>query len=263
MTNDTHRPQFGDKITVWFSCGAASAVAAKMTVQRYDNLCEIEIINNPVAEEDQDNRRFFNDVQAWISKPIKIIGNPAYPDNSAESVWRDRKAMSFPKGAPCTLALKKEVRYAYEAFNMPDWYVFGYTTSEEHRDARRRVENPILPLLIDAGLSKDDCFKIVKDAGIALPRTYAEASRFGSGYPNANCIGCVKATSPTYWNHVRETRPEVFEARANLSRELGVRLVRVKGKRIFLDELDPDERGRDMKTMKVDCGILCEVPNGR
>ena len=128
-------------------------------------------------------------------------------------------------------------------------------------DARRRTENTILPLLINAGLSKNDCFNILKDAGVSLPRTYTEASRFGSGYPNANCIGCVKATSPTYWNHVRETRPEVFEARAKLSRELGVRLVRVKGKRIFLDELNPDARGRDMRTMNVECGILCERQN--
>ena len=254
-------PKEADLITVWFSCGAASAVAAKMAVQKYDNLCQIEIINNPIAEEDEDNRRFLKDVQAWIGKPIKVIGNPTYPDNSAESVWRDRKAMSFPRGAPCTLALKKEVRYAYEVFNKSDWYVFGFTKGEEVRDARRRTENPVLPVLIDAGLSKDDCFEIVKDAGISLPRTYTEASRFGSGYPNANCIGCVKATSPTYWNHVRETRPEVFDARAKLSRELGVRLVRVKGKRIFLDELHPDARGRGMRTMNVECGILCERQN--
>ena len=45
-------------------------------------------------------------------------------------------------------------------------------------------------------------------AGITPPAIYA------LGYPNANCIGCVKAASPTYWNLVRKTHPEVFEERA-------------------------------------------------
>lgn len=285
----------GDKIVVWFSCGAASAVALKRTVEKYGSICEVIAMNNPVAEEDEDNRRFLRDVEEWVGIKIKVVGNPAFPDNSAVSVWEKRKAMSFPHGAPCTEELKKSTRLAFELFNHADWYVFGFTTGEEHRDARRRAEHEILPVLIDEGLSKDDCFKILRDAGIKLPRVYTEASRFGTGYPNANCIGCVKATSPTYWNHVRETRPEVFKQRSDQSRELGVKLCRchpeylpfcskhkdgewhddrtglslhvtdkngrrkLESPRIFLDELPPDARGRDMKTMKIDCGILCEV----
>ena len=77
------------------------------------------------------------------------------------------------------------------------------------------------------------------------------------GYPNANCIGCVKASSPTYWNHVRKMHPKVFNDRAEQSRELGCKLVRVKGKRIYLDELDPKAKGRPMKNMDFECGIFC------
>lgn len=89
-------------------------------------------------------------------------------------------------------------------------------------------------------------------AGVVPPRIYL------MGYPNANCPGCVKATSPTYWNHVRKMHPDVFARRAEQSRRIGAKLVRVKGKRIFLDELDQEAKGRSMKSMNIDCGIFCE-----
>jgi len=40
----------GQIIAVWFSCGAASAVAAKKTIERYGNKHTIRIVNNPVME---------------------------------------------------------------------------------------------------------------------------------------------------------------------------------------------------------------------
>jgi hypothetical protein len=106
--------------------------------------------------------------------------------------------------------------------------------------------------LIEEKLTKQDCLDIIQNAGIKPPIIYE------LGYPNANCIGCVKASSPTYWNHVRKTFPDIFEERAKQSREIGARLVRVKGERIFLDELDPKTKGRPMKKMVIDCGIFCE-----
>ncbi len=249
-----------DMIAVWFSCGAASAVAAYLTLDKYGHNGNVRIVNNPVLEEDEDNQRFLRDVEKWLGVTIETAPNFSFPDNSAVSVWEKRKYMSGNHGAPCTEALKKDARRTWEDLNHPDHHVFGFTSEEQHRHARRvKAGDSVLPVLIDAGMTKEDCFKIIRDAGIVLPRVYSEKSRFGSGYPNANCIGCVKATSPTYWNHVRETRPEVFKQRAEQSRALGARLVRYKGKRIFLDELPPDAKGRSMKTMNIDCGILCEA----
>lgn len=57
-------------IVVWFSCGAASAVAAKKTVEKYGATNNILIVNNPVAEEHEDNQRFLKDVEKWIGLPI-------------------------------------------------------------------------------------------------------------------------------------------------------------------------------------------------
>ena len=49
-------------IAVWFSCGAASAIAAKKTIELYEKTHNIIIVNNPILEEHEDNRRFLNDV---------------------------------------------------------------------------------------------------------------------------------------------------------------------------------------------------------
>ena len=131
----------------------------------------------------------------------------------------------------------------------------GFTFDEWHRfDRFRREERAnTLPVLIDALLDKQDCFRIVSEAGIRLPKVYDHL-------PNANCIGCVKATSPTYWNTVREHYPKQFRERAEQSREIGAKLVRVKGRRMFLDELDPKAKGRPLKDMKpIECSIFCDV----
>ena len=246
-------PTSTDKIVVWFSCGAASAVAAKLTLLKYKDF-DIHIVNNPVLEEDSDNRRFLVDVEEWLGHPIEIATNPMYPDASADTVWRRTKFMSSPYGAPCTRELKKKVRELWETTHKPDWHVLGFTADEQKRYERfTAFERPnVLPILIDAGFTKDRCAQYLITEGLTLPRLY------NLGYPNANCIGCVKATSATYWNLVRREHPDVFTARESLSRELGVRLVRYKGKRIFLDELPADARGRSLKTLDIECGIFCE-----
>lgn len=246
----------GDVIAVWFSSGAASAVALWETLVRYGNRCTVRAVNNPVAEEDPDNIRFLRDVERWVGQKIELATNPKYPDASCKTVWQARRFMSAPQGAPCTLELKKRARQHWENNNRVDWHVLGFAAEEKSRfDQFKTMEREnVLPVLIDAGYSRQGCYDFLKMVGVEPPRIYAE------GYPNANCIGCVKATSPTYWNLVRRTRPEIFKDRARQSREIGARLVRYKGKRIFLDELPADAVGRPLKSMTIECGIFCEEP---
>lgn len=244
----------GDTIVVWFSCGAASAVAAFKTLELYKDVATVRIVNNPIKEEHPDNQRFLKDVEKWLQHPIETATNPKYPDFSAETVWKKRKYMSGPSGAPCTVELKRKARQLWENSNKTDWLVLGFTSEEKKRHDNFTLTERInvLPVLIEAGISKSDCFKIVKAAGIKLPEIYK------LGYPNANCIGCVKASSPTYWNHVRKVHPEVFQQRAEMSREIGCKLAIVKGEHVYLDELDPLAKGRKMKNLLFDCGIFCE-----
>lgn len=241
-------------IAVWFSSGAASAVAAFKTLEQYSDSHQIRIVNNPVLEEDSDNLRFLSDVGSWLNVEIETASNPKYPSNSAVDVWAKRKYMAGVSGAPCTTELKKNARYIWEKANNPDYHVLGFTFEERKRHDRFVLSerSNVLPVLIDQKITKADCYQILTDNGIKLPRVYAQ------GYPNANCIGCVKATSPTYWNHVRARHKKVFDQRAEQSRKIGAKLVRYKGQRIFLDELPTNAKGRPLKNMDVECGIFCE-----
>lgn len=242
-------------IAVWFSCGAASAVAAKLMVDRYGPVANVRVVNNPVAEEDADNRRFLRDVEHWIGQPIELAKRARYPNASAREVWAKKRYMAGTEGAPCTQELKKFARQEWENNNATDLHVLGFTAEERQRHERFKLfeRDNIFSVLIEDKLTKADCFNIVQRAGIDLPRVYK------LGYPNANCVGCVKVTSPKYWNLVRRVHPETFADRAAQSREIGVRLVEVGKKRIYLDELDPNEpRGRPLKKYDFDCGIFCE-----
>ena len=244
----------GQSIAVWFSCGAASAVAAKKTIEKYGDIATIRVVNNPVIEEHEDNLRFLKDVENWLGVKIEYATNKDYPLCSAKDVWARRKYMSGIGGAPCTMILKKQARQQWEENNKIDWHVLGFTYEEKGRSDRfmKTERDNLLPVLIDAELTKQDCIDIIRMSGIMPPIMYE------LGYPNANCIGCVKATSATYWNHVRKAHPEVFLDRAQQSKELGVKLVRHKGKRIFLEDLPESAKGNKLKSTHIECGIFCE-----
>ena len=244
----------GKHIAVWFSCGAASAVAAKLTLDLYGKTNKVSVVNNPIKEEHPDNQRFLKDVEGWLGSPIEFAVRSKYPDQSCEKVWEDRKFMSGPTGAPCTLELKKKARQEWEKANNPDYTVLGFTAEEVKRADRFKLteRDTLLTPLIDAGFTKQDCFRVLQEGGVILPVIYT------LGYPNANCIGCVKASSATYWNLVRETFPEVFLARETQSTEIGAKLAYHKGKRIMLKDLPPDAKGHKLKDYDFECGIFCE-----
>lgn len=241
-------------IAVWFSCGVASAVTAKKTIELYGKNHTIRILNNPIKDEHEDNLRFLKDCENWLGLKIESVVNKNFNEQSINEVFIKRKYMSGIKGAPCTFELKKKARQMWEKENHVDFHVLGFTFDEKHRHERFILteRNNVIPVLIDLKLTKDDCFRIINEAGISLPYIYK------LGFPNANCIGCVKATSPDYWNLVREKFPKIFKERERLSREIGCKLTRQKGKRIFLDELLPETKGRGLKKMNIECGIFCE-----
>jgi len=240
-------------IAVWFSCGVASAIALKKTVEIYGNTHNILAINNPVKEEHEDNIRFKNDISKWVGIEIIEAKCLEFPNASIVEVFDKRKYVSGVAGAPCTKFLKKQARYEFEKNNKIDFHVLGFTVEEQNRYDRfvKFERGNVIGLLIDEKLTKIDCFNILSDAGIKRPLIYE------LGFPNANCIGCVKSQSPTYWNLVRKTFPDVFEQRSEQSKRIGCKLVKVKGKRIFLDELKITDKGGKIKS--YDCGIFCET----
>jgi hypothetical protein len=240
-------------IAVWFSCGAASAVAAKLTVDEYRKTHNILIVNNPIKEEDEDNIRFKDDVSKWINYPIISAINKDYPSCSIVDVFNKRKYMSGVNGAPCSMLLKKEARYQFEKNNNIDYHVLGFTIDEKDRHDRfTKFERAnVIPTLIKNKITKFNCFDIVHQNNIKLPAIYSK------GFPNANCIGCVKSQSPTYWNLVRKEYPLIFNERVEQSRRIGCRLVKRGGEHIFLDELKVTDTGGVIKSW--DCGIFCDI----
>ena len=241
-------------IVVWFSCGAASAVALKKTIEVYGKNNKIVAVNNPIKNEHPDNQRFLKDCEDAFNIKIEFCKSKKYPSQDCNDVWKKRRFMSGPTGAPCTQELKRFARREWEMNNPFDYLVLGFTCEEKRRsDSFKKFERAnMLSILIDLKITKEDCYRIVHSWGVDLPEMYK------LGYPNANCIGCVKATSPTYWNHVRKQHPEVFKERSDLSDELGAKLVILKGIRTPLSKLPPDAEGRPLKSMKFECGLFCE-----
>jgi hypothetical protein len=214
------------------------------------------VVYNPVIEEDEDNLRFLKDVEKWLGTEIELAYNPKYPEGSAQVVWDKAKFMSGPLGAPCTIKLKKEARQHWEKENKPDWHVLGFTVEEKKRHERfiRSERDNVIPVLIDAGYTKQDCLNLILGSGIEPPRVYK------MGYPNANCIGCVKARdSIDYWKRVRKYFPAQFERVAKLEKELGYAINRItrNGEKISVPLYEIPEGDPKGADPKISCGLFC------
>ncbi len=83
----------------WFSCGAASAVATKLTNPDVIAYCH-------TGSEDVDNARFMKDCIEWWGKDVTVLKNSKYQDTW--QVFESRRYLSGIGGAPCTKALKIE-----------------------------------------------------------------------------------------------------------------------------------------------------------
>lgn len=234
---------------VWFSCGAASAAAAKLAIEKYGDAVEV-LYCDTFAYEHPDNRRFFNEVQAWLGQEIKILRSETYAD--IYDVFTKTRYLVGPRGARCTTELKKKVRFAYE--RPGDIHVIGYTSDEIRRIKRFEENNPDLScdwILADRNISKRECLLMLRDAGIELPAMYR------LGYKNNNCIGCVKGGAG-YWNKIRVDFPEMFAKMAATERDLGISILRRNGDRLFLDELPPD-MGNYPNEPDISCGVQCSL----
>ena len=76
------------RMVVWFSCGAASAVAAKLAVEAYGDRCHV-VYCDTMASEHPDNARFFADVERWIERKIEVVKSAKYttPDGRSKLDW--------------------------------------------------------------------------------------------------------------------------------------------------------------------------------
>lgn len=241
---------------VQFSCGAASAVAAKITLARHSN---VVIYNAFIQEEHADNRRFLADCERWFRHPITVLRDEKYGASTHE-VWRQRRFIASVN-APCSKALKRDVLSPVVMPLFGDITVIGYTSEERDRADNLRELYPMEQFyfpLIEDGLSKEDCLSMVQRAGIELPLMYR------LGYDNANCIGCPKG-GEKYWRNIRDDFPAQFVQIRDIQRDLGpgasflrFRSGPRKNERMSLDEL-PAGRGTELPDdPSFSCSFLCE-----
>lgn len=227
----------------WFSTGISSFVAAYLA-EDVD-----EVIYTHVSNQHPDSLRFLHDCEKILGRKITVLQSERY--ESVDDVIEKTRCINTPFGAPCTKALKRDVRKEWEKKH-PDHhiYVWGFDCMETKRAERLEKAMPDYEHefpLIEHGLTKEEAHGLAWKLGLKRPAMYE------LGYPNNNCVGCVKA-GMGYWNKIRKDFPDVFERRAKQEREIGHSCI----KGVFLDELEPD-RG-DMKTeVMEDCGIMCQL----
>ena len=242
------------RVVCQFSCGAASAVATKLTLVDHPGAI---ILNAYLANEHPDNRRFATDCEKWFGKPITVLRDEKYGADVIE-VFRRTRYIKGLRGASCSIRLKRGL---LDAWKVPgDIMVLGFTADEPSRADDFRERNPDRPIwtpLIDRGLTKEDCKSMIERAGITLPFMYLQ------GYENANCIGCVKG-GQGYFRAIREDYPEAFERLAQIESEIGPgayilvhRSGPLKGQRFPLRELPA---GKPMRNEALpSCGLFCET----
>lgn len=239
------------RVVSWFSCGVTSAIATKITLDKYKDLFPFVIAYCDTGSEHEDNLRFIKDCENWYQHPITILKSKKYTDTF--DVYEKTKYIAGIYGARCSLELKKKVRQEFEDLES-DLQIFGFDYKEKRRAKRFNENNPEVLTefpLIDNELTKVDCINILSGIGIELPVAYK------LGFKNNNCLktGCVKGGSG-YWNFYRQYNPEGFKRMAEVSRKIGCRLVMRKGKHIFLDELDPSW-GNYKSELPIQCGLFC------
>lgn len=236
------------RVVSWFSAGAASAVATKMVAERPG----LVVAYCETGAEHEDNPRFIRACEAWFGHPVIRLKSDTYAD--CWDVWERTRWLAGIDGARCTVEMKVVPRLAFQ--RPDDIHIFGYTA--DRRDVDRsealRANYPELVIetpLIAAGITKAGALAMIEKAGIALPAPYR------AGFHNNNCKTCVKATSPDYWSLVRQAYPSDFARMCDLSRRLDVRLARIDGERVFIDEIPADWPVTN--PIAPSCDFLCHL----
>ena len=228
----------------YFSAGVSSAVATKLMIDEIDRIIYIHI-----EDQHPDTLRFVKDCEAWFGKPVEIMQSQILTVENAilyASFIRNPETHAVA----CSRLLKKSVRKELEQNNMERIRaVWGFDVKEKDRaDAiveKNQNSDHVFPL-IERGIGKSVAHKILYASGIKRPLMYK------LGYPNNNCIGCVRG-GMGYWNKIRVDFPEVFASRAKLERKIGFSIL---GKGLWLDELDPN-RGKKERPICDDCSLFC------
>lgn len=208
-------------IVCWWSGGITSAVACYLAIDLF-GLDRCEFIFLDTKNEHDDTYRFKEDCEKWYGKEIKTFSAIPTHYTSIEDVWVKHKSLNTASGAICSTQLKRVVRERWQKEAKYTHQVFGFEfTKHEFKRAYAMKNNhpkakAIFPLQM-YGLSKEDCFDIVENAGIEIPVMYK------LGFNNNNCFktGCVQG-GIGYWLKIKKEYPETFDRMAEMEHKLSI-----------------------------------------
>lgn len=208
------------KIICWWSGGITSAVACKIALDLFKDKNECRVIMIDTGNEDEDTYRFKTDCEKWYGQLIEVITEIGKDYESIQDVWIKHKSLNVATGAICSTQLKRRVREKWQDVNEFDYQIFGFEFDKKecNRALGLHKNHPkakgIYPLLMMA-YDKDDCLRIVQEAGIEIPKMYQ------LGFRNNNCFktGCVQG-GIGYWQKMERDFPAKFEAMAEMEHKL-------------------------------------------
>ena len=220
MRSKENLPMISDSLGVtigWWSGGVTSAVACYLIAKR--NI-PFKIIMIDTKNEHPDTYRFKKDCENLYNKKIETISAIGDKYKSIEDVWRKHKSLNVASGAVCSYKLKRVVREDWQKKNNYIAQVFGFefTKKEFNRAMSLKLNHPltkpIFPLL-EKGLNKEDCLKILSKKNILSPKAYF------MGFKNNNCLatGCVQG-GIGYWKKIKTDAPDLFNKMAKMEHEL-------------------------------------------
>lgn len=161
-------------------------------------------------------------------------------DGTVETLWGrlmrpESKSLPIPvrmdNGAPgtrsCTADFKikvigKWVKQHGATADNPAIIGIGISVDEIHRANNRRVdphEQIVYPLL-DLGMRRTDCMRIIREAGLPVP-------------PKSSCFFCP-FHRPSVWLDMRRDEPELFDKAAHLEDTLNARRAALGKDRVYL-----------------------------
>lgn len=241
------------KKVCWISAGVSSFMAGVIAGD-VDEWIYID-----VSDQHPDSIRFIKDCEKAIGIDIKILKSSEYKSVSDCVLSAGAFMNRHNFFAPCTNWLKKRVRKEWEYLNR-DYiitYVWGFDANEKNRAARVEYAMPEFyhqfPL-IDKNLDKQNVHGLFNSMF-----NFKRPVMYDLGYPNNNCVGCVKG-GMGYWNKIRVDFPDVFNERAKLERVIGNTILKDNGKPLYLDSLDCTRGNMNLEVFP-DCGVFCYLAN--
>lgn len=221
----------GMKYIVCFSGGHSSAIAAVEVVRKYGAENTI-LLNHDLCPrtEDEDIKRFKNEVADYLSVPITYANMPGWNDKDQFDVCIERGAFKYgiQSSALCTHQLKTKPFHQWLSEHYPVVppdirddvvLVYGFDENETIRITRRVGVMAAMGYKTEYPLTWNNrTIYEIEEVGIARPKTY-------NIFNHANCIGCLKA-GKQHWFIVYCFYPEIWEKAKFAEEEIGYSILK-------------------------------------